>query len=889
MVEINFAKIEKKWQKKWEQRKIFEVNREEGKKKFFMIFAYPGISGYQHVGHMRGYSYTDIVCRYKRMSGFNIMFPAGTHASGNQAIAFANKVKHGDKTWIEYLRMNGCSDKIIKTLITPEKIVKYFNKVYGDFWKRFGFSYDERRFTSTIYPDYQKFIQWQFKKLKDNNLLVQKPYFATACPNCGPVAVDASETDISQGGNAEKQDFIWIKFKVKDSDLILMAGTTRPDALYGQTHLWIDPKGKYVVVQVGGEKWVVGKEVVEKIKYQYKDYKIIRDINPKELMGQWARGPLVDYDTYIVPAWFIDSGVGSGIVYSALEDPVDLFELKKIHSNMKMLDRFALDKKVIAKLKPIPIISVSGMGDNLGEDIGKEFGIKSPDEKEKVELAKGELNKRVFRKGVMKQNCGACAGMSVPDCQEYLKEHLVKDREAVMFYELSEEVICRCKEKVVIKRIDDQWFIKYSDKKLTEESKKHTDTMSIFPKQYKKNISGVLDWFQDRACARLGNWIGTKLEFDKKWTVEPISDSTLYPIYYLVSLYYNQGKIKLEEMDESFFDYVYLGKGKAKNKTWDEIKKEVEYWYPLDVNLGGKEHQTVHFPVFVMNHVGILPKRMWPKGIFVNYWVLGKGSKISKSKGGAQPIPEAIKNFGVDAMRLYYSHIASPEVDVIWDEKIVADYKKNLEKIYNLIMKASEKKGKGKSKKEDLLLFELNKELKVIGESISSFDLRTAANSAFFLLFGKLKKYLQSGGENHEIIKEFLSSWLRVMAPFCPHIIEELWEKIGNKDFVSISEWPKFDDKKINKNFGKKENLSDKLVEDVLMVVNLVKEKGQKVSKIYVYVMPQEKNNFIKSLEVIKKRVGIDLDIFAVNDQKKYDPENKSKNAKPGKPGIYLE
>jgi len=882
MVGVDFKKIESKWQKKWEEARLFEANRDESKKKFMMIFAYPGISGYQHVGHLRGYSYTDIVCRYKRMKGFNVLFPVGTHASGNQAIAFAEKVKRKDKMWIEYLKSNGCPENVLKTLITPENIVKYFNDVYQKFWKKFAFSFDDRRFTSTIYPDYNKFMQWQFKKLNDQKLLVQKPYFATACPVCGPVAVDPSETDIAKGGNAEKQEFIWIKFKMKDSDLILMAGTTRPDALYGQTHLWVDPKGKYVVVQVGDEKWVVGKDIVEKIKYQYKDFKIIRDIAPKELMGKWTRGPLVDYDVYVVPAWFIDSSVGSGIVYSALEDPVDLFELKKIHSDMDMLNEYNLDKKVIAKLKPVPIISVSGMGDNLGEDIGKEFNVKSPDEKDKIELAKDELNKRVFRKGIMNKNCGKCGGMSVRECQDYLKKYLVEESEAVMFFELSEEVICRCGERVVIKKIDDQWFIKYSDKTLTKKSKGHVKTMKIFPRQYGENIERVLDWFQDRACARLGNWLGTKLPFDKKWTIEPISDSTLYPIYYLVSKYVNDGSINSNDLDEDFFDYVFLGKGKGKNKVWEEIRKDVLYWYPLDVNLGGKEHQTVHFPVFVMNHVGILPKDMWPLGIYVNYWILGKGSKISKSKGGAEPIPGAIKKYGVDAMRLYYSHISSPEFDVIWDEKVVFDYRISLQKIYTLIEEAMKKKGKSNSDLDNKLISDLNKELQIVDKAIDVFDLRTAANSAFFLLSAKLKTYLKAGGEDEDTVSEFLECWIKILSPFCPHISEELWAKIGGKGFVSVAEWPKVDLKKLK---GKKKSvdLNDKVIEKVKSIFEKVGEKN----KVFVYVMPFELSKV--NSEKISKEIKKDVKVFAVSDRKKYDPENKGKNAKPGLPSVYVE
>src|SRR3989338_3967165 len=135
MADIDFKSIEKKWVERWDNAKLGEAIRDSKKPKFSIIFAYPGISGYMHIGHMRGYSYTDMIGRYKRMAGFNVMFPVGTHASGNQAIAFAKKIEKKDKAWIDYLIVNGCSKEKIRELIEPENIVEYFNENYINQWK----------------------------------------------------------------------------------------------------------------------------------------------------------------------------------------------------------------------------------------------------------------------------------------------------------------------------------------------------------------------------------------------------------------------------------------------------------------------------------------------------------------------------------------------------------------------------------------------------------------------------------------------------------------------------------------------------------------------------------------------------------------------------------
>ena len=301
---------------------------------------------------------------------------------------------------------------------------------------------------------------------------------------------------------------------------------------------------------------------------------------------------------------------------------------------------------------------------------------------------------------MMRENCGKYSGKKVEEAKEQMKLELLEVKKADVLHDLTEEVICRCGGKVIIKRIDDQWFIKYSDKELTERSKEQAREMKVYPQEYHDNLPSILDWFGDRACARLGSWLGSKLPFDQQWTIEPISDSTLYPAYYIVSKFTAQKKIKNEELTEEFFDYVFLGKGEPKGEkveVWKEIREEFDYFYPLDLNLGGKEHKTVHFPVFLMNHVAILPEEKWPQGIFANWWVTGKGGKISKSKGGAEPIPGAIERYGVDGMRLYYAHIGSADSDIVWDPEAVSSYRQAIERTLDLAIELV----KGKEKKNE--------------------------------------------------------------------------------------------------------------------------------------------------------------------------------------------
>lgn len=144
--------IEKKWQLQWMSAGINEADRDENKPKFMIIFAYPGVTGYLHVGHLRGYTYADAIGRYKRMLGYNVLFPVGTHATGNGCISLAHKISKNDESTINYLVRNGCSKDKLKELIDPMSVTRFFNDVYvEDYWKRFGFLADWRRFTCTLY------------------------------------------------------------------------------------------------------------------------------------------------------------------------------------------------------------------------------------------------------------------------------------------------------------------------------------------------------------------------------------------------------------------------------------------------------------------------------------------------------------------------------------------------------------------------------------------------------------------------------------------------------------------------------------------------------------------------------------------------------------------
>ncbi len=949
MEEYEPRTIESKWQRRWEEAKLYRTEADEDSESFYIIFAYPGISGFLHLGHMRCYSYTDFIARYKKMRGYNVLFPAGAHPTGNQVISLAKRVREDDPDIIAYLKANGATDEDILFLDNPDGIIEYFSRSYIKEWKNFGIQINWDHFTYTSREDYSKFIQWQFRKLKEKDLLTQKPYYAPVCKNCGPVAVDPSETDLSKGGNAEIQEYTLLKFKF--GNRYITAATLRPETVYGQTNLWVSPEEDYAVVEVAGEEWIMSEAAAQKLLYQMDDVEVTDHIKGEEMIGEKATAPMIHRDIPILPADFTDPDVGSGIVTSVPSDaPYDWIALKELKDNHGLLEKYGLED-IVKDVEPIEIIESEGFGTNPAESIIKEMGITSQNEVEKLEEATQKIYRAGFHKGKMLDISGEYTGMPVQEAKDNIKDDMLDSGEADMFYDLSEEVICRCGTDVVMGKIPDQWFIRYSDEELTEKSKAHAKKMNIKPETYANTLPDTLEWFQDRSCARLGNWIGTRFPMDKRWIIEAIADSTLYPAYYIIAKHYNDDKFQADQMTVEFFDFVYLGKGEISQvsestgidiEVLEKVRNDFLYWYPLDINLGGKEHMTVHFPVFLMNHVSILKEEHWPRGILVNWYLTMTGGKISKSKGGAEPIPDVADRFGIDTLRLYYAHSASPFVDKEWDEKEAFTYRKRLGFMWRLINRIKSADGGGSSV-DDFLESRFNRLLEKAFSFMDDHEIRKAANVVFYDIPAELEWYFKRGGENSALLDRLGETLIKLTAPFTPHMADELGE-MWDIEYVTEEQIPEVRQEAISDAAEGREEYLRSVLDDIRNILSIADVEGD---TIHIYVTPSWKKEVLKKaltetekgmglmavlskeldvppkklsgflrsvLEDIKKNRAAAVSAMALDEMKilqedksfierefeaevnvhlasedVYDPANRKDKAAPGKPAIYIE
>jgi len=347
------------------------------------------------------------------------------------------------------------------------------------------------------------------------------------------------------------------------------------------------------------------------------------------------------------------------------------------------------------------------------------------------------------------------------------------------------------------------------------------------------------------------------------------------------------GKARREtDTMDTFVDSSWYFMRYPDNKNDKEpFSKGSQKWLPVDQYIGGIEHATMH----------LIYARFWTKALrdlgYVNYdepftklfnqgMLHGEnGEKMSKSKGNVI-LPEVVsEKYGIDTARFFLMSLAAPDKAREWSDKGVEGSLKFIKKVMNYFEEVKigtqgctpnniQKNIVTKGKNSDARIeSKLNKTIKEITEDIENFRYNLAVI--------KIRELFQSLPEKTS--KDVLEKSLKLLHPFCPHITEELWEKIGNKNFVSLEKWPIADEKKIDESFEKQEEAIRKLKMDIEQIKKLT---GKTDAKIYVYVLPNE-------IEIYKNVEGVEL--FAVNDKKKYDPENKSKKVKPGKPGIYLE
>jgi leucyl-tRNA synthetase len=833
-MELNWNQLDEKWRSKWDEDKDFETDPNDKPKKFITV-AYPYPNSPQHIGHGRTYTLADVHSRYYRMKGYNVLFPMGFHYTGTPVLGMAKRIEAGEKEILDGLRnIYHVPEDAIKTFVEPIKIADYFHEEIKSGMIEMGYSIDWRREFTTIVPGYQKFIEWQITTLRNNNKIIQGSHPVGWCPvDQNPVSQHDTMGDVEPKINDENY---LVKFKL--DEFVFPITTLRPETIFGITNLWVNPNTIYKKIKVDDEKWIVSQECTEKLEFFGKEITIEGDIKGTEMIGKSAKAPHTEQEIPIFEAEFVEPGIGTGLVMSVpAHAPKDYQALMDLKSKNHVL---------ASKIEPIPIIVTEGYGEIPAKDVCERLGVADQIDS-KLEEATEELYLKEFLSGKLNEKCGNFVNEKVEFGRNKVKDWLKHKNQLETFPTLQNAPIrCRCGAECVVKILNNQWFLNYGDEEWKELGRNCLDSMNILPNKIKTEFHDVINWLHERACARQQG-LGTKLPWDKDWIVESLSDSVIYMAYYTISRFVNDGTVEADNLTKEFFDYIFLDKGdlevvvSSSNLSEDvinTIKKEFQYFYPVDARHSGRDLVQNHLSFFVLNHAAIFEKELWPKEIVVNGSVMMDGAKMSKSMGNIIPLRTAVRDYGADPIRLAIISSAELLQDADFNMESVSGIQSKLK---SLIEECSMlKKGEiGDLQAEDSwILSKTQSKIAEVTEAVEKMRLREALHEILFTFESDLSWYqkrVQAKGRNDVsgILHQINSDRVAMLSPFAPHVAEEMWEKLGNVELVSKSDWPKYSSDKIDAVAIQAEELLKSTIDDIANILKVTKIIPQ---KIVIYV-----------------------------------------------------
>ncbi len=817
MQNYNHKKIDKKWQDYWEANKTFQAVDFSDKEKFYCLveFPYPSGDGL-HVGHPRSYTALDILSRKKRMEGYNVLFPMGFDSFGLPSENYA-----------------------IKTGIHPSIITKKNIENFTRQLKSLGFSFDWDRVIATTDPEYYKWTQWIFLKFFEKGLayktkipinwcnsckigLANEEVVDGKCERCGGEVVkrnieqwmlritkyaDKLIDDLKSIDFLDKiktQQINWIgrsegadvTFKIKDHNKSLTVFTTRPDTLFGATYMVLSPEHPLV------------KEITSKTQFT----KVEKYINESAQKSDLERTELST----------VKSGVNTG-AYAI--NPV----------NNKSIQIWIADY-VLISYGTGAIMAVPAH-DSRDFEFAQKFKLPikciiQPDEKQAQnanvnieDILAGKVCWSLDGKAIHSSNDN---GLNINDLgvkeavtttTKWLEKQGIGS--SAVNYKLRDWVFSRQRywgEPIPLIHCDNCGWVGVPEKdlpvKLPEVEKYEPTETGESP------LATLHDWV-NTSCPKCAKPAKRETDTMPNWA------------------------------GSSWYFLRYIDPNNAKEfADADKLK----YWMPIDWYNGGMEHTTLH----------LLYSRFWNKFLFdcglvpksepynkrtSHGMVLGEGGeKMSKSHGNVINPDDVVEQYGADVFRMYEMFIGPFDQSAAWDTHGIVGIDRFIKKVWRLITDSNIQDADVADKQ----LFIIHNSIKLITEQIETLDLNTAI-SQLMIFVNELSKYESISKSTAEVL-------IKLLAPFAPHISEELWQYLDHKESIAYQVWPKYDEKYLKTNTlvipiqingklrDKIEINSDLSKEEVLSIAkesrNAAKYLGDKeiIKEIYV---PNKIVNFV--------------------------------------------
>ena len=560
MSEFDLGKFEEEAHEQWTR--AFESNPSD-REKFYLTVAFPYPSGAMHVGHGRTYIVPDVIARFWRMRGRQVLFPMAFHVTGAPVVGISKRIARNDpKTIHLYRDLYKVPQNVLAEFTNPLTIVKHFAAEYQRVMTSCGLSIDWRRRFITVDPTYSRFVEWQWKHLYEAGHVIKGVHPVRYCTvDENPVG----DHDLLEGDKAEVIKFTLVMFHYGDA--FIPTATLRPETIHGVTNLWANPSVTYVRALVDGKMWIVSKEAAEKLVLQDHTVEVREEIEGKDLIDKTVSHPLCG-TVPILPADFVDPDMATGMVMSVpAHAPFDYIALLDLQQEGKY-----------TQITPIPLITVEGYGEVPAQDAVERAGIHHQMDS-RMDALTQEIYSAEFSKGKLFAKFG---GKPVRFAREEMAQEMLDKYDSVVMYEFdTRPVICRCGNKVKVKILHDQWFLKYSDPAWKEQVSDHLKDMALVPPEVRTEFDRTVGWLKDWACTRRVG-LGTRFPWDPAQLIEPLSDSTVYMAYYTIAHKIRDIDPKL--LTPAVFDYIFLGKNSPdlpEKKKLDAMREEFLYLVPV--------------------------------------------------------------------------------------------------------------------------------------------------------------------------------------------------------------------------------------------------------------------------------------------------------------------
>lgn len=760
----NFSEIEKKWQKNWEDTKAFKVVEDPDKEKYYVLEMFPYPSGKLHMGHVRNYSIGDVIARFKKMKGFNVIHPMGFDGFGLPAenAAIKNGTPPAEWTWANIHEME-------------EQL------------KELGLSYDWDRECATCHPDYYRWMQWIFIQFYKAGLAYKKENPVNWCPSCQTVLANEQVVDgccercgtavgkknLSQwyfkitdyaehllenldngklDGWPEKVKTMqrnWIgkshgaevDFKVKDYDETLTVFTTRVDTIYGTTFMVLAPEYPSVLDMVEGTEYEAPvKEYIERCSHMSEiDRTSTANEKTGVFIGKYAVNPFTGKEMPIYISDYVLMGYGTGAVMGVPAHDQRDFDF--------------------AKMFGIEIIPVIDPHD--------------------PEIDLNNLQAACAAEGTV-INSGEFTGMNNKDAIEKIAQ--VAEERGIGH-------------KTVNYRLRD-WLIS---------RQRYWGTP--IPMIYCEHCG----WVPEKE-ENLPVMLPTDVEFTGKGESPIVTSKTFVDT--VCPVCGQPAKREVDTMD-TFLDssWYFLRYCDARNDKEVFSKEKADYWMNVDQYIGGVEHAIMHlmyarFFQMALHDLGLVKddepfKNLLTQGMVIKGYENAEGeyikAKMSKSLGNVVSPAEIIEKYGADTARLFILFAAPPERELDWSDKGVEGCFRFLNRIWRLAYDFSETGCADcgdyeiRNKEDKELNRVLNDTIRRVSNDIEErFNFNTAI-SAVMELVNELYKY-REGDVNQALFGTAVRTVIVLMAPFVPHITEEIWQNLGYEGSVHEQSWPSYDE-----------------------------------------------------------------------------------------------